>query len=346
MTTFRKSKKSTSSKKDYTPKTNTEKLYEGKAGEIIKAMEDRMCEGTFRLRWDARPSNYLSKRPYTNMNLLLIAFSEMISENPFQSRYWLTLKQANKLGYRINKGATATYIVGWFKSQYEVEETDEHGVKQTVKKQGRLSCKPFAIYNLEQTNAPVETEESVKKSASFEENLAILKKMLSDTDVEFLQGGDRAYYSPLHHSIKMPFFQHFVGDTQEIREQLYLTTVAHELAHSTMKVLRPEHYHPFVNQNVFEPASEFLYAKEEVVAEITAAMLCATLGIEKQVLPDHFAYVRGWLNKAKEESPLYFSTACRLATQAHDFLMSKVDSSFTYNESDYSDFNENVAESA
>lgn len=303
-------------------------LYESKVGSVITQIEELMVTGEFRLRWDATPCNFETKRKYNGLNLLLIAFTQMLNPDA-QSKYWLTMKQVNKLGYRVKKGAKSTPIVCWISKKYEVEETDEHGNKTTVTKSGRFYPKPYNVFNIDQTNADFKEEVAVT-TPSFEENLQKLKRMMEITNVGFSEGGDRAFYSPLRHSIKMPRFNDFNGETQELKEQFYLTTLCHEIAHSTMEKLRPSHYHGFVNQTVFEPMSKALYGKEEVVAEITAALLCATLGIEKQVLPDHAAYVRGWLEAAKKESPLYFNTACKLAGQTHDYLMSRIDDDFSF----------------
>lgn len=321
--------------KTNTPKLNSvaksaQDLYESKVGTVISQIEDLMSTGQFRLRWDAAPCNFETKRKYNGLNLLLIAFTQMLNPEA-KSKYWLTLNQANKLGFRITKGAKSTSIICWISNKYKVEETDENGNKETVSKSGRLFPKPYNIFNIKQTTAEFELEEPAK-TVSFDENLQKLKNMMDATDVGFKEGGDRACYSPLRHEIKMPQFCYFIGESQELKEQFYLTTLAHELAHSTMQKLRPAHYYGFINQNVLEPMSTALYAKEEVVAELTAALLCATLGIEKQVLPDHAGYVHGWLQAAKKESPLYFNTACKLAGLAHDYLMSKIDSDFSFDE--------------
>jgi antirestriction protein ArdC len=313
-------------------KSSTETIYESKVGEVIKQIEEKISEGTFNLRWDATPCNFNSKRKYTNLNLLLILFNQMIKGSDYQSKFWLTAKQAAALGYSIKKGEKATYISCWFsvkkpddsntESKSQVESNSIDSDDQTKKM--RMAHKSVAIFNLEQTTATIETQPISRTSYTFSEQLDALKTMMFKTNVEFNEGGDSAFYSPLHHSIKMPFFQHFIGESQTVREHLYLTTLAHELAHSTMQKLRPQHYNPMVDSS----SSKFLYAKEEVVAEITAAMLCATLGIEKQILLDHCAYIRGWLDLAKQETPNYFTQACKLASEAHDYLISQVDFNF------------------
>lgn len=306
-------------------------LYESTSGPIITQLEELMVTGELRLRWDAAPCNYITKNKYKGINLVIIAYMQMLDPS-LTSKYWMTCKQANKIGHRVTKGAASTPVVRWVSKKYENEEIDKDGNKQVVVKSGRLFPRVFNVFNLTQTSAAEEEVRDVRTTESFDVILEKLKTIMHETDVKFLETGNKACYSPLRHQIKMPPFCYFNGDTQELKEQFYLSTLCHELAHSTMQKLRPAHYYGFINQNPYEPISKALYGKEEVVAEITATLLCATLGIEKQVLPDHAAYIRGWLEDAKKESPLYFNTACKLASQAHDFLMSKIDPSYSSEE--------------
>lgn len=325
MSTKKTSKTTNTDKKLSSVDKATKDLYESKAGSVILQIEEMMSTGEFRLRWDAHPCNFISKRRYSGLNLIMIAFANMANEN-CSSKYWLTFNQAKKLNYNVQKGEKSTTVVAWIRSKYQVEETDDKGEKQTISKSGRLYPKSHSIFNLKQTDAPVDVVPP--KTASFTETLDKLKTMMQESGVTFSQGGNSASYSAASHRICMPLFEDFIGETQELREMLYLTTLCHELAHSTMKALRPAYYHKRVTPNPFEPVSIADRGKEEVVAELTAAMLCATLNVEKQVLPDHAGYIRGWLEAAKSESPLYFTTACRLASEAHDLLMSYIDPSF------------------
>ena len=61
------------------------------------------------------------------------------------------------------------------------------------------------------------------------------------------------------------------------------------------------------------------YAREELVAELGAAFLCADLGITPEIRDDHAAYLGHWLNVLREDKRAIFSAAAH-AQRAADFL--------------------------
>jgi antirestriction protein ArdC len=61
------------------------------------------------------------------------------------------------------------------------------------------------------------------------------------------------------------------------------------------------------------------YAREELVAELGAAFLCADLGIAPEVRSDHAAYIATWLKVLKDDKRLIFSAAGH-AQRAADYL--------------------------
>jgi antirestriction protein ArdC len=61
------------------------------------------------------------------------------------------------------------------------------------------------------------------------------------------------------------------------------------------------------------------YAREELVAELGSAFLCADLGITPEVREDHAAYIATWLKVLKDDKRLIFSAASH-AQRAVDFL--------------------------
>jgi antirestriction protein ArdC len=63
------------------------------------------------------------------------------------------------------------------------------------------------------------------------------------------------------------------------------------------------------------------YAKEELVAELGAAFLCADLGITPEIRDDHAAYIGSWLKALQDDKRFIFSAAAH-AQRAVDFLHS------------------------
>jgi antirestriction protein ArdC len=61
------------------------------------------------------------------------------------------------------------------------------------------------------------------------------------------------------------------------------------------------------------------YAREELVAELGSAFLCADLSITPEVRPDHAAYIASWLTVLKGDKRFIF-TAAGHAQRAADYL--------------------------
>jgi antirestriction protein ArdC len=61
------------------------------------------------------------------------------------------------------------------------------------------------------------------------------------------------------------------------------------------------------------------YAREELVAELGAAFLCADLGLELEPRSDHASYIDSWLKVLKDDRRFIFTAAAH-AQRAADFL--------------------------
>ena len=63
------------------------------------------------------------------------------------------------------------------------------------------------------------------------------------------------------------------------------------------------------------------YAREELVAELGAAFLCADLGLTLRDREDHAAYIASWLKVLRDDKRAIFSAAAH-AQRACDYLHS------------------------
>lgn len=95
--------------------------------------------------------------------------------------------------------------------------------------------------------------------------------------------------------------------------QAYYATLAHECVHWTR--------HPSRLNRDFgrKRCGDEGYAREELVAELGAAFLCADLGLELTPRPDHASYLASWLEVLKNETRFIFTAAAH-AQQACDYL--------------------------
>ena len=120
-------------------------------------------------------------------------------------------------------------------------------------------------------------------------------------------GGDRACYIPLADSIQMPKAEDFKGDDNAQKLARYAHTLCHEFSHATG-------HHSRLRRNLRNGFGSEAYAREELVAEISAVIACASLGIETEG-PQHGTYLKGWANRLvgpslREENPEAWKEAC------------------------------------
>ena len=100
--------------------------------------------------------------------------------------------------------------------------------------------------------------------------------------------GDRAYYSPSRDEIVVPTREQFIDG------EAFATNTLHECAHATgaeSRLNRPDLGHPFGS----EP-----YGREELTAELSAAVVASQYGLSKHVKDDSAKYLKSWLSSLHE----------------------------------------------
>lgn len=107
--------------------------------------------------------------------------------------------------------------------------------------------------------------------------------------------------------VQLPPFQTFKDP------QSYYATLAHEMTHWTR---HPSRLDRDLGRQRFGDEG---YAREELVAELGAAFLCADLGLELEPRPDHASYIANWLSVLKSDKRFVFSAAAH-AQRAVDYL--------------------------
>jgi antirestriction protein ArdC len=120
------------------------------------------------------------------------------------------------------------------------------------------------------------------------------------------------YYQPSTDSIRMPERESFDGAAK------YYSTLFHEFTHSTgheSRLNRPG----IVETHFF---GDDVYSKEELVAEMGAAMLCGIVGIENKTIKNSAAYIQAWLSKLRDDKKLVVHAAAA-AQKAADFILGR-----------------------
>jgi len=253
--------------------------------------------------WTAEaPCNLVSGKPYRGINTFLLA------SQGYGSRYWLTFNQAKKLGGNVKRGEKSSLVVFWKIGDYRKEN------KETGDLEDRKSIllRYYSIFNLQQTEGIAE-KLGLDKRTPIVPNLEQCDKLVSDMPNPPKREQDaRAWYKPAVDVVGMPARELF-----NTPEEFY-STLFHELAHSTGHASRLNR-EGIMERHAFGDED---YSKEELVAEMTAAMLGGVCGISPAVIANSAAYLKNWLTVLKSDSKLLVSAASQ-AQKAADYILGK-----------------------
>jgi|TARA_R110000787_G_scaffold39484_5_gene98912 antirestriction protein ArdC len=233
------------------------------------------------------PANLITKRPYSGINPLLLSLSG------YASPFWLTYKQAAAAGGQVRKGEKSTLVVFYAKLESKT---------RTKKDEAPETFSILRYYNLfnigqcdnldalvpvlaENDTPPIEAAESIVAGYS---------------DKPTIDGNaGAAWYSPNLDLLGMPARETFTSADG------YYSTLFHECIHSTGHVSRLDRKGVGTKAVGYGSAT---YSKEELIAELGAAFLCAEAGIENTI-EQSAAYCASWLQALRGDSKLIVSAA-------------------------------------
>ena len=241
--------------------------------------------------------------PYNGVNTLLLWDAAL--ERGYLNPTWMTYRQAGEYGAHVRKGEKASFVVYASKvTKMEVDETTGEKREREIP-----FMRGYNVFNAEQIEGLPESFElkpEVRKSG----RLAHVDCFLRNTGAVIRHGGDRAYYSEINDYIQIPFIDDFRD------RESYYAILAHEATHWTKHESR-------LNRDLGRMFwGDEGYAREELVAEIGSAFLCADLGITPDIREDHAAYIHTWLEALKHDRKLIFTAAAH-ATRSVEFLKSR-----------------------
>jgi len=272
--------------------------YEVITAQIIKQLESGVVP--WRKPWTSRfPMNLKSQKEYRGINVFLLA------SQGYASPYWLTYKQALSIGGNVRKGEHGTQVTFWKIGEYSKESRENPG---ELSNYTSVLLRHYTVFNMLQCDGLPDcgTGASINPIAECE---SVVKAM---PNAPRITPSDAAWYRPSTDIVGIPPI-----DTFQTSEGYY-STLFHELAHSTGHASR-------VGREGIETLNSFgseSYSKEELVAELGAAMLCGVTGIEKSTLDNSAAYLATWIKRLKDDSKLIVSAASQ-AQKAADYILGK-----------------------
>lgn len=276
-------------------------VYEIVTKQVLEALE----QGTvpWAKPWSAAGAHQnIEGRKYRGVNPLLLEISAM--RNGFDQPYWCTMNQANKKGGKVRKGEKSTIVTFWKSYETDSGERDKEGKKIMDQ---RFILRYFKVFNVAQIDGmdwepPTLPGEDL---TPLEIGERVIENMPNPPMIE-IKRTDMACYRPSLDHVTLPQLEQY-GKAED-----FYRVAFHELAHATGHESR-------LDRQIKNNFGSEKYAKEELVAELTAAMVCQATGIESEI-EQSAAYIAGW-KKALEDDPKLIVSASSAAQKAADYIL-------------------------
>jgi len=253
------------------------------------------------------PLSLATGKPYRGVNPFLLGLTALA--NGYRSPWWGTLRKINERGGTVRKGEHSTLVVFWKSYLHRAQVDDEQDER-------RFLLRYYRVFNADQADWADGTEPTYTAL----ERPAVARIAAAEAIVDgyrhapSLRTGDAAYYQPgTLDRVTMPPIDAFGSP------EAYYATLFHELTHSTGHESRLDR--DGIRTGSFGRFGDPVYSKEELVAEMGAALLCAIAGIDQKALVENSAaYLRSWLDVLREDSKLVVQAAAQ-AQHAADHIL-------------------------
>ena len=325
------------------PADNLQKFAEMMRNIITKAKSKNWKQGWLGVKGTilGLPQN-ITGRTYSGGNSFFLMADT--SEKGYNTPVYMTFKQAKDRNLHVNAGEKSVPIFKWglsIKDEKGKTVSEEDYNAMSKEERDKLTVRPYPkvyhVFNIDQTNlsevnkkkydaivarfkAP---EEEVKDSKGMYINDALdrmFKEKAWHCDIRYNKPSSRAFYVPSQDFIVLPMKEQFnIGKTAEevYRDGMeYYSTALHEMAHSTGHESR-------LNRQFGAKRTEG-YAHEELIAEMTAALVGSTMGFDKKILENNANYLKGWLENLKR-NPESITTIMSDVGKASDMIIEKID---------------------
>ena len=313
---------------------------------MIDRME-QMKDSDWKKGWIGGANGYaclpqnIGGRNYSGSNSFFLQLQT--AAKGYQLPVYLTFKQANNLKAHVLKGEKSFPVVYW---DMMVKDKDGRKISsdeyKAMSKEERKNLdvipfiKAFPVYNIDQTNLREVQPERVQKlidkfkvpelrdTQGMYAHTALDRMIQQQSWLCPIQADRRengAYYSPSRDIVVLPMKAQFnTGSTPEeiYRDGMeFYSTMLHEMTHSTMT---PERLNREMGGKFGDPK----YAKEELVAELTAAMISHSMGFDSKITDNSAAYLDSWISVLKKE-PKFIVSIMADVNKASDLILDHVD---------------------
>lgn len=321
-----------------------------KFSDMLIARMEQMKESKWKKGWtDGRTAQFglpqnLVGRPYTGSNAFLCQIHTTMEH--YRMPVYLTIKQIRDAGGMIKKGEHSIPIFKWDlrikdKDGKKLSESDYRNM--TKEEQAECTVRPYLkVYNewnIDQTNLeevnkekydailkrfksePIKDEVGMYKNEAFDN---LLKEQSWVCPIEYEKFNESAFYSPKRDQIVVPSKKQFnISNTPEdvFKDgmEFYGTTI-HEMAHSTGHESR-------LGRDGIVKIDQFgsdQYAKEELVAELTSALIGNAMGFDSRIRENNIAYLQNWMGSLKKD-PKFLKSVMSDVNKSSKMVLEHID---------------------
>lgn len=307
-------------------KTSRKELERVYSETFVKAVEEAIEQSSttwknpclFPQGWNQGPYNYTTGKSYRGINAMLLNILKIV--RGYEAGAWLTFKQVvairekTGLNIHVKKGEKSTEVIFWKKwlSTYtikkEEDDMDDDGDEKDEEEEEETTLgfrtswflKSYRVFNISQiewdgydyaaklkAEGTLPVDEDVLKDIDSAQDF-LTRNYKNGAPVVCYGDGTTNCYSPSTDSVVMCQKATFRST------EVFFSTLAHELGHSTGASGR-------LNRKIGNKFGSDPYAKEELVAETTALMCSAAVGI-LSTYDNSIAYLKSWLGHVKENA--------------------------------------------
>ena len=244
----------------------------------------------------AIPMNAISNRPYSGINVLLYWIG---LEAGWPTARFLTFKQAKEAGGHVRKGEHGMAL--YFYKSLTVKD------KASGEDKDIPLLRQYTVFNVAQCDGLPEHVMTGKQALAVknpDERMAEADQFIVATGADLREGTGKPCYIPSRDFIAMPAFKDFHAAPR------FYGVAFHELAHWTGAKGR-------LDRDFSGRFGDAKYAAEELVAELTAAFLCAEFGFDNE--DQSAAYLASWIRLFKDDKRAIFTAASK-AQKAANYL--------------------------
>ena len=268
----------------------------------------------------------LDGKSYKGLNKLLLSLVDGEREIPV----YMTFLRAKEEGISVLSGEKSLPVqyasqlaFHWVtRKSLPIEKYKKLSVEEQSEYKVVFMMKHYNVFNVDQTNMKEVKPELYKKLLNGEKReIRELEGELANPLMTLLEENgwcvpihqdqvNRAYYNPTSDSIHLPGRGYFKSD------DYFFSTMLHEVAHSTGHPDR-------LNRNIGDFFGSQCYSREELVAELSSAVVGQTYGVSKTILENNACYLESWLSNISQ-TPDFLNEVLDDVVKASDLIIDRV----------------------